>query len=68
MFCGHLLSVDEMLVQIGKRKRDAGSWPTPASGKKKKTPIFEIKESRSGKAGTEHVEQKSDKDKDEKAL
>lgn len=64
MFCGHLLSVEEMLVQMG--KRSAGAPPTPGSDKKGKTPIVEIKESRLDKIRTDHVEQKSERHKDEK--
>ncbi len=65
MFCGHLLSVEEMLVQIAKSKRKADSPRSPGSGKTAKTPIVEIKKYRSDKTGAEHVEQKSDKQQNE---
>ncbi|UCF17273.1 MAG: hypothetical protein JSW59_07385 [Phycisphaerales bacterium] len=47
-------------------KRSAGAPPTPGSDKKGKTPIVEIKESRLDKIRTDHVEQKSERHKDEK--
>jgi len=64
MFCGHLLTVEEMLAQIAKSKRKARSPMTSGSGKEDKTRIVEIRKSRSDKTGTEHIEQKSEKHKD----
>ena len=62
MFCGHLLSVEEMLLQMD--KRSAGTPPMLRSDKKEKTPIVEIKGSSSAKTRPRHVEQKSEKHKD----
>ena len=64
MFCGHLLSVEEMLLQMD--KRSVGTPPTLRSDKQEKPPIVEIKDSRSAKTRPRHVEQKSEKHKDEK--
>ena len=64
MFCGHLLSAEEVLVQTD--RLSAGAPPTPRSDKKEKTPIIEIKESRSAKTRGRHVAQESEKHEDEK--
>jgi len=64
MFCGHLLSAEEVLVQTD--RLSAGTPPTLCSDKKEKAPIIAIKESRSAETRGRHVEQKSEKHKDEK--
>ncbi len=55
MFCGHVLSVDETLLQM--EKRAATAPPSRGSDKNGMTPIIEIKASRSRSKKTDQVEQ-----------
>lgn len=64
MFCGLMLSEEQMLLQMD--KRSAAAAPKPRSDKQDKTPIVEIKDPRSGKTRTEHVKQTPQPNKDEK--
>jgi hypothetical protein len=64
MFCGHLLSNQEIHVQMAKRA--AGIKQVPRSEQKKEIPILEIKIPDTEKARTDSVEQNSSKHKDEK--
>ena len=64
MFCGHVLSVEETLLQMEKR----GTSPGPRSGsdKKETMPIVEIKDRRGGGATTDQVKQRPGAKEDEK--
>lgn len=64
MFCGHVLTTEETLLQLDKRA--AASLRKSSSDKKPTLPIVEIKSRRSRKAKTDHVEQAPDSQEDKK--
>jgi hypothetical protein len=64
MFCGHVLSAEETLLQMEKR----AATPTKTSGSDKKgaVPIVEIKDRRSRSAKSDRVEQRPGPKEDKK--
>ena len=64
MSCGHVLTIEETLLQ--RDKRAAISRSATGSDKKERRPIVEIKDLRSRKIAAKHVEQNAEPQNDNK--
>jgi hypothetical protein len=64
MFCGHVLSAEETLLQM--EKRAATPTTTGRSDKKGAIPIVEIKDRRSRSVKADRVEQRPEPEEDKK--